>query len=507
MNRRPEPGECWDMLPRYGAAGTEVGANADTHPWLAIGQLRVLQRNLFIGALITHADGRHSLKDAESVLKPARFDNHPPKADDRKQNFVDLQNLWTFGIPEFLTPSARATATTASVSSCRTMCSHDEFKAALRDRILEPAKKGTPSHVGRIVAVRARKDTLRNARGDTVTINTAIGEEYPWIFDTWLPAIVIATDDEKGKNSPGQPFWPFWTVMPMIHCPTFHDQYGPNDTRKGNPTVWATRGAPRKPYSVLTQLLMSVDYRPNANRVRSSGSSSKTSPVDIFGRRIDHGRRTQGRVRHHRTRRKNVLDAHRIGLGQSRRQHQRPDGRLARLGKAADPRRGAARARRPARRQRRCWRARRAAQQRSPAEPAVTSTRRSLCTQRRLRHLFSVFKTNATLRKPYPDASRGPNPSYGSAFALSQSMTTTTTTTPSSIPQSAEAERFLNAEEVSRELGIAKTSLYDRLAQGDLAHHRIGRLVRIRRHDLDAYIARTRVEARPPHRHARNPEA
>lgn len=82
----------------------------------------------------------------------------------------------------------------------------------------------------------------------------------------------------------------------------------------------------------------------------------------------------------------------------------------------------------------------------------------------------------------------------------------TATRTPTGVP-SESATPFLSAEDVGRELGIAKTSVYDRLSRGDLAYHRVGRLVRIRRHDLDAFIARTRVEAGPPRRHARHPEA
>jgi excisionase family DNA binding protein len=65
------------------------------------------------------------------------------------------------------------------------------------------------------------------------------------------------------------------------------------------------------------------------------------------------------------------------------------------------------------------------------------------------------------------------------------------------------SDEFMTAEDVGRHLGIAKTSVYDRLARGDLAYHRVGRLVRIRRHDLDAFIARTRVEAQPSRSHAR----
>lgn len=72
--------------------------------------------------------------------------------------------------------------------------------------------------------------------------------------------------------------------------------------------------------------------------------------------------------------------------------------------------------------------------------------------------------------------------------------------------RSESARQFLTADEVGRELGIATTSVYDRLSRGDLAYHRVGRLVRVRRHDLDAFIARTRIEARPPRRHAYQPE-
>lgn len=73
--------------------------------------------------------------------------------------------------------------------------------------------------------------------------------------------------------------------------------------------------------------------------------------------------------------------------------------------------------------------------------------------------------------------------------------------------QSEGAPQFLTAEQVGRELGITKTSVYDRLARGDLAYHRIGRLVRILRQDLDAFIARTRVEPRPLPRYAPYPAA
>lgn len=64
-----------------------------------------------------------------------------------------------------------------------------------------------------------------------------------------------------------------------------------------------------------------------------------------------------------------------------------------------------------------------------------------------------------------------------------------------SVPQTGQ-EDLMSPWDVSRRLGIGKRSVYHRLASGDLAYHRVGRLVRIRNHDLNAYLARTRVEAR-----------
>ena len=84
----------------------------------------------------------------------------------------------------------------------------------------------------------------------------------------------------------------------------------------------------------------------------------------------------------------------------------------------------------------------------------------------------------------------------------------TTTTTPAVVlSATAGPGDFLTARQVAETLGIAKTSVYDHIARGDLAHHRVGRLVRIRRHDLDAYIDRARVEVCPPRLHARYPQA
>ena len=72
-------------------------------------------------------------------------------------------------------------------------------------------------------------------------------------------------------------------------------------------------------------------------------------------------------------------------------------------------------------------------------------------------------------------------------------------TQPSSQERATAPERhdFLSAQQVARELGVAKTSVYECLARGELAFHRIGRSIRIHRHDIDAFLNRTRVDVRP----------
>jgi excisionase family DNA binding protein len=85
----------------------------------------------------------------------------------------------------------------------------------------------------------------------------------------------------------------------------------------------------------------------------------------------------------------------------------------------------------------------------------------------------------------------------------------TTSSTPTRIRREATSHRdFLTVTEVAMHLGVAKTAIYGWLARGDIAYHRVGRLVRIRRADVDAYLERNRVEHRPTTRaYGRYPQA
>ncbi len=66
---------------------------------------------------------------------------------------------------------------------------------------------------------------------------------------------------------------------------------------------------------------------------------------------------------------------------------------------------------------------------------------------------------------------------------------------------------LLTTGQVATKLGVAKSAVYEWLARRDIAHHRVGRLIRIREADVAVFMNRNRVEYAPRRRHGRYPEA
>ncbi len=56
---------------------------------------------------------------------------------------------------------------------------------------------------------------------------------------------------------------------------------------------------------------------------------------------------------------------------------------------------------------------------------------------------------------------------------------------------------LLDIPEAARKLGVGKTAVYSLITRGDIAHHRVGRRIRLRELDIAAYLSSSRVEARP----------
>lgn len=57
-----------------------------------------------------------------------------------------------------------------------------------------------------------------------------------------------------------------------------------------------------------------------------------------------------------------------------------------------------------------------------------------------------------------------------------------------SSPQTEEKTRLLSAEDLARELGVGRTTAYSLLWKGAIPSMRVGRLRRVRREDVEAYI-------------------
>jgi excisionase family DNA binding protein len=57
-----------------------------------------------------------------------------------------------------------------------------------------------------------------------------------------------------------------------------------------------------------------------------------------------------------------------------------------------------------------------------------------------------------------------------------------------SSPQTEETKRLLSADELARELGVGRTTAYVLLWSETIPSMKVGRLRRVRREDLEAYI-------------------
>ena len=62
-----------------------------------------------------------------------------------------------------------------------------------------------------------------------------------------------------------------------------------------------------------------------------------------------------------------------------------------------------------------------------------------------------------------------------------------------SCPQTEETKKLLSAEDLAQRLGVGRTTSYALLWSGTIPSLKVGRLRRVRREDLEAYI-RTRLE-------------
>ena len=63
-------------------------------------------------------------------------------------------------------------------------------------------------------------------------------------------------------------------------------------------------------------------------------------------------------------------------------------------------------------------------------------------------------------------------------------------------PQTEETKKLLSADELARELGVGRTTAYSLLWSGTIPSMKVGRLRKVRREDLEAYLAERMKSAR-----------
>ena len=63
-------------------------------------------------------------------------------------------------------------------------------------------------------------------------------------------------------------------------------------------------------------------------------------------------------------------------------------------------------------------------------------------------------------------------------------------------------KEFLNIDDLSEYLGMKKSTIYSLVGNGDLPHYKIGRLIRLKREDVDTWIEGHRREKIDPEKKA-----
>jgi excisionase family DNA binding protein len=109
-----------------------------------------------------------------------------------------------------------------------------------------------------------------------------------------------------------------------------------------------------------------------------------------------------------------------------------------------------------------------------------------------------VFSHPIKTRSPELLRNSDPNPTAGPEIPQKSSRIVSESTCPINGSGKGRAvvmaKEFLNVNELSEYLGIKKSTLYGVVANEGLPHYRIGRLIRFKRNDVDAWMEAHRVK-------------
>lgn len=235
-----------------------IGGDEKDRFWLVLSDEDTHQHKIFTSAKVTSARGRTH----RSFLFPPDGDllsvMHLNPA-----SRIDTQQLWTF-------PFERDDSHTP-VPALDDATLVAQLNARLKRRltaIRDPASD-SPYEVGRVVWIRLVGNP-ENPGSDLHSLQLRLARDYG---ATWspgsqlLPAVVLATAVHAKARD--RFVLPLITVTPMLHLPVFQERH------PSNPTVTEPANEIATPviYSVLTQLLFTVNYLPAETVVETNNGS------------------------------------------------------------------------------------------------------------------------------------------------------------------------------------------------------------------------------------------
>ncbi len=235
-------------LPRADLRGHEEGKipGKRPRPWLVLSDFEINEHDIFVCVEITHAGGRSHrdyLVDGITVCPSDRFDSGP--------HFVDAQQLWTFALDSDQT--SRNVATLEATSE-RTALPRVLAKLARRLSVPSTPPVSEPRlAVGNVVWIELlATDDMRES--DLLALQTELAElaGVRWPYrSTRLPCVIVATAAHERELNPH--VLALVSVVPLVDCPRLRE------LRPDYPTVSAPDSS--IDFSILTQLVLTVDYR------------------------------------------------------------------------------------------------------------------------------------------------------------------------------------------------------------------------------------------------------
>jgi len=260
MSQPRYPIQTYEFRNLHGRGARAVGReDPKDRFWLVLSGAPTHKHKLFTASSVTSASER---SHREYLFPP---DNEPLGVDGVKPDSrIDVQQIWTF-------PSDRDATDRTPVPALDSETFVAQLKARIRRQLTaQPGRESNPYDVGRVVWVKLAGDPV-DPMSDLHAVQRRLNATYdsPWKPGSpLLPAVVIATSVHERADDLS--VFPLITAVPMLVLPRFREKFG-----NRNPSVECQGTGGAAVYTVLTQLLLTVDYEAG-DRVQLSNGAQKS---------------------------------------------------------------------------------------------------------------------------------------------------------------------------------------------------------------------------------------